>query len=66
MSNLQSFAYQIKQAYDNQDSQLFSQLITVEITSPTVLTLSQELLHVTMEQNNCTSRKKVTHFQLDT
>jgi hypothetical protein len=50
MSNLQSFAYQIKKAYDNQDSQLFSQLITVEITSPTVLTLSQALLHVNMDK----------------
>lgn len=49
MSILQSFAYQVKEAYDRQDSQLFSQLITVEITSPTILTLSQELLHVIIQ-----------------
>jgi hypothetical protein len=48
MANIRNFANQIRQAYTSQDEQLFGQLITIDISSPTVNALAQDLIHVSL------------------
>lgn len=46
MANIRNFANQIQRAYTTQDEASFSRLITIDISSPTVNTLAQDLQHV--------------------
>lgn len=46
MSFIETFATQVRAAYTNQDQTLFSQLITIDVNSANVSSLSRELVHV--------------------
>ncbi|KAL9546413.1 hypothetical protein MBANPS3_006674 [Mucor bainieri] len=50
MANIRNFANQIQQAYTTQDEGLFSRLITIDVSSPTVNTLAQDLQHTSEDQ----------------
>ena len=63
MANIRNFANQIQQAYTTQDEGAFSRLVTIDISSPTVNSLAQDLQHVKKKEESlihCTSIHKYT------
>ncbi|KAI8642833.1 hypothetical protein BD408DRAFT_173395 [Parasitella parasitica] len=65
MANIRNFANQIQQAYTTQDEPLFSRLITIDISSPTVNALAQDLYHTKAMTNYMEVVRYLTSSDID-